>query len=62
MALRAEPPGAVDASGLEHLRREGEEARQEQDDVLRGFNFGADDYMVKPFNPLELVARLKRLL
>jgi DNA-binding response OmpR family regulator len=37
-------------------------ARQDQDDVLRGFNSGADDYMVKPFNPLELVARLKRLL
>jgi DNA-binding response OmpR family regulator len=37
-------------------------ARQDQNDVLRGFNSGADDYMVKPFNPLELVARLKRLL
>jgi DNA-binding response OmpR family regulator len=37
-------------------------ARQDQDDVLRGFNSGADDYIVKPFNPLELVARLKRLL
>lgn len=37
-------------------------ARQDPDDVLRGFNSGADDYMVKPFNPLELVARLKRLL
>jgi DNA-binding response OmpR family regulator len=37
-------------------------ARQHETDVLRGFNLGADDYVVKPFNPLELVARLKRLL
>jgi DNA-binding response OmpR family regulator len=31
-------------------------------DVVSGFNFGADDYMVKPFNPADLVIRLKRLL
>jgi two-component system cell cycle response regulator DivK len=31
-------------------------------DILRGFNLGADDYIKKPFNPFELVARLKRLL
>lgn len=31
-------------------------------DVLRGFNLGADDYVVKPFNPLELSARIKRLV
>ena len=37
-------------------------ARQNEPDVLRGFELGADDYVVKPFNPLELVARLKRLL
>ncbi|MGB9457778.1 MAG: response regulator [Bryobacteraceae bacterium] len=37
-------------------------ARQQDHDVLRGFSLGADDYIVKPFNPLELVARLKRLL
>jgi DNA-binding response OmpR family regulator len=30
--------------------------------VLRGFQLGADDYLVKPFNPPELVARIKRLL
>jgi two-component system alkaline phosphatase synthesis response regulator PhoP len=36
-------------------------ARQHESDVLRGFNLGADDYVVKPFNPLELAARLKRL-
>jgi DNA-binding response OmpR family regulator/HPt (histidine-containing phosphotransfer) domain-containing protein len=37
-------------------------ARQREDDVLRGFQTGADDYLIKPFSPLELIARLRRLL
>ena len=37
-------------------------ARQNERDILRGFELGADDYVVKPFNPLELAARLKRFL
>ena len=37
-------------------------ARQREDDVLRGFQIGADDYLIKPFSPLELIARLRRLL
>jgi PleD family two-component response regulator len=31
-------------------------------DVVRGFELGADDYMLKPFSPTELMARLRRLL
>jgi DNA-binding response OmpR family regulator len=37
-------------------------ARQQEADITRGFNLGADDYIVKPFNPAELLARLKRFL
>lgn len=31
-------------------------------DKIKGLELGADDYMVKPFNPLELVARIKTVL
>ena len=37
-------------------------ARQQESDIIRGFALGADDYVVKPFSPMELVARLKRLI
>ena len=37
-------------------------ARQQENDILRGFTLGADDYVIKPFSPIELAARLKRLL
>ena len=33
-------------------------ARKEDIDKIRGFDRGADDYIVKPFNPNELVARV----
>jgi CheY-like chemotaxis protein len=36
--------------------------RQAEVDILQGFGLGADDYLVKPFSPMELAARLKRLL
>ena len=31
-------------------------------DVVRGFQLGADDYVLKPFSPIELSARVWRLL
>lgn len=31
-------------------------------DVVRGFELGADDYLLKPFSPTELVVRVNRLL
>lgn len=37
-------------------------ARTEEEERLRGFDTGADDYVTKPFSPRELVARVKALL
>lgn len=37
-------------------------AKSDTVDVVVGLESGADDYVVKPFNPLELAARLKRCL
>ena len=37
-------------------------ARRGEEDRLRGFERGADDYVVKPFSPRELVARVGALL
>ncbi|MBQ4059726.1 MAG: response regulator transcription factor [Lachnospiraceae bacterium] len=37
-------------------------AKSEDVDKILGLNVGADDYMTKPFNPLELVARVKSQL
>ena len=34
-------------------------AKSDTHDIVKGLEAGADDYMVKPFNPSELVARLK---
>ena len=60
-----------DGSGFElcdRLRRYGEPhiifmtARVSDLDVLTGFAVGGDDYITKPFNPLEVVARIKARL
>jgi len=37
-------------------------AKSETADVVRGLESGADDYIVKPFNPKELVARIRARL
>jgi two-component system response regulator ResD len=61
----------LDGLGVLRALREGEEtgtavivltARGEEDDRLVGLRSGADDYMVKPFSPAELVARVDAVL
>jgi two-component system, cell cycle response regulator DivK len=37
-------------------------ARQQESDVLKGFSCGASDYITKPFNPMEVTARIARYL
>jgi len=54
---------------LRHLRQAGEDvpviiltARDDDVDIVVGLELGADDYVVKPFNPRELVARVRAVL
>jgi two-component system phosphate regulon response regulator PhoB len=37
-------------------------ARGEEGDRVRGLNSGADDYIVKPFSPVELIARVRAVM
>lgn len=37
-------------------------ARGQDMDKITGLEYGADDYMIKPFNPMELILRVKALL
>jgi DNA-binding response OmpR family regulator len=63
--------GLPDRDGLDVLRAVRREsnvpviiltARGEESDRLVGLELGADDYMVKPFSPKELVARVRAVL
>lgn len=61
-------PGEDGLSLCRHLREAGElpiillTARSEETDRVVGLEMGADDYVVKPFSPRELVARIKTIL
>ncbi|MBU9673323.1 response regulator transcription factor [Planococcus sp. CP5-4] len=37
-------------------------AREQQEDIVKGLKLGADDYITKPFNEEELLARIEALL
>ena len=37
-------------------------AKSEDSDIILGLNLGADDYVTKPFNPVELMARVRSQL
>jgi len=37
-------------------------AKQQENDIVRALDAGATDYVVKPFQPNELMARLRRIL
>lgn len=63
--------GLPDMSGIDVCRALREEsdvpvifltARSEEVDRIRGFELGADDYIVKPFSPRELAVRVRAVL
>src|SRR6185436_9721570 len=63
--------GLPDISGetvLQEIRRRSQvpiivlSARGQMEERVKGLGLGADDYLPKPFSPLELVARVKALL
>jgi len=37
-------------------------AKSREEDIIRGLEAGAEDFMIKPFNALELVARARKVL
>jgi DNA-binding response OmpR family regulator len=61
-------PGADGFSVCESIRETSDvpiimlTVRGEDDDVVRGLELGADDYIAKPFSPRQLVARAKAVL
>ena len=36
--------------------------KDREEEIVKGFNLGAEDYVVKPFNSLELISRVKKIL
>lgn len=63
--------GLVDISGYDALKRIRTfssvpvlilTVRAEESDIVRGLEWGADDYMVKPFRQLELLSRIRALV
>jgi two-component system response regulator PhoP len=62
-------PGIGGLDILQHLRRRGNRvpvliltARDATEDVIRGLNLGGDDYLIKPFDMGELIARCQALI
>lgn len=62
-------PGADGIEVLKRLRRDGINtpvmmltAKAQKDDRITGFNSGADDYLPKPFEPDELICRVRAML
>jgi two-component system response regulator CpxR len=61
-------PGISGLDALKEIRQSSEipvimlTARGDDVDRIIGLEFGADDYLAKPFNPRELVARIKAIL
>ena len=71
MILDVKMPGLDGFEVLERLRKSPRYANipiimltsmGQEADVVRGFRLGADDYILKPFSPTELSARVRRLL
>lgn len=68
MVLDIMMPGETGLSFIESLRRSSDmpvlliSAKGEADDRIGGLELGADDYLSKPFDPRELVARLRSIL